>query len=526
MSSLPAVEHRTVTAAFRRALETSPHATAHVAEGSSWTFAETFDRCCRLGAGLRGVGADRDSPVALMLDNSIDYVHTWLGLALAGGVQCPVNTGYRGSFLSHILNDAGCQVIVVEAHYLDRLRPIVDDLQHLRTVVVRGEVTPVEGLEVVALAELGTSDPLEPVDVAPGDLMAYMYTSGTTGLSKGVEVSHAHAYTYASREDQPRPTSADRILVTLPLFHLAGQWYGVYQALIAGATCVVEPAFSVSRFWDLVRAHGITQTVMLGAMAELLQQAEPRSDDTENPLTLAVMAPLASNPEAFARRFGLTLEPVYGMSEIGAVLGAYGTDLVPGEAGVPRPGYELRLVDGAGDDVPDGVIGELWVHPMHPETVLTRYHGLPEKSAETVQDGWVHTGDAFRREDGHYFFADRMKDSLRRRGENVSSFEVERIINEHPGVLESAVVGVPADLGEDEIKAVVVPRDGTAIDPVELTSFLVERMPYFMVPRFVRFASELPKTPTLKIQKHVLRDAGTDDCWDREAAGIVLRRGN
>lgn len=528
MSSLPPVGHRTVTAAFRRALATAPDATAHVAEEASWTFAEAFDRSCRLGAGLQEANPDRSAPVAFMLDNSIDFVHAWLGLALGGGIQCPINTGYRGSFLSHILNDAGCRVVVIEAHYLDRLRPIVADVQHLQTVVVRGGVEDVEGLEgleVVDFADLLETEPLEPVDVAADELMAYMYTSGTTGLSKGVEVSHAHAYTYASREDQPRPTRDDRILVTLPLFHLAGQWYGVYQALIAQATCIVEPAFSVSRFWSSVRQHGITETVMLGAMAELLQQAEPRPDDADNSLTLAVMAPLASNPGLFAERFGLTLEPVYGMSEIGAVLGSYGTDLVAGEAGVTRPEYELRLVDAAGDDVADGVIGELWVRPLHPETVMTRYHGLPEKSAETMRDGWVHTGDAFRREDGHFFFADRMKDSLRRRGENVSSFEVERIINEHPGVFESAVVGVPADLGEDEIKAVVVPRDGVEIDPEELTAFLVERMPYFMVPRYLHVAPELPKTPTLKIQKHVLRDSGTDECWDREAAGIVLRRG-
>jgi carnitine-CoA ligase len=526
MSSLPALQHRTVTSAFTRAVGSVPDKTAHVFAGTRWTFAGAYERSCRLGAGLAAVSPDRSVPVAFMLDNSGDFVHAWLGLALTGGVQAPVNTGYRGSFLTHILNDAACGVIVIESGYLDRLRPIVDDLEYLHTVVVRGDAAEVPGLHVVDFATLLDHEPLTPVEVAPGDLMAYMYTSGTTGPSKGVEVSHAHAYTYASREDQPRPTRDDRILVTLPLFHLAGQWYGVYQALIAQATCVIEPSFSVSRFWATVREHCITETVMLGAMAELLQQSSPRGDDSDNPLTLAVMAPLASNPVAFSERFGLRLEPVYGMSEIGAVLGAYGTELVAGEAGVPRPEYEFRLTGPDGEDVEDGVIGELWVRPNHPEIVMARYHGLPDQSAETLSDGWVHTGDAFRREDGHFFFADRMKDALRRRGENVSSFEVERIINEHPDVRESAVVGVASALSEDEIKAVVVPRDGVDIEPEELTAFLVERMPYFMVPRYLQFVSELPKTPTLKIQKHLLRDSGTEDSWDREAAGIVLRRGN
>jgi crotonobetaine/carnitine-CoA ligase len=527
MSSLPPLHRRTVTAAFARALEEVPDKVAHSGAEGSWTFAEAYDRSRRLGGGLVALEPGVAAPVGLMLDNSIDFVHTWLGLALAGGVQVPINTGYRGSFLSHILDDADCEVIVVESGYVERLQAVVSELPKLKVVVVRGETDIVlPGVQMVPFGSLLESQPVTPVDVAPGDLIAYMYTSGTTGRSKGVEVTHAHAYTYASREDQSRPTPDDVTIVTLPLFHLAGQWYGVYQSLITRMTCHVKPAFSVSGFWPAVREHGVTFTVMLGAMAELLQQAPVRDDDADNPLEVATMAPLASNPETFSTRFGVRLEPVYGMSEIGGVMGGYGSELVPGEAGVARAEYELRLVDPEGHDVEDGTVGELWVRPAHPELVMARYHGLPEKTAETIVDGWVHTGDAFRRVDGHYFFADRMKDALRRRGENISSFEVERIINEHPGVFESAVVGVPSSLGEDEIKAVVVPREGVEIDPVELTGFLVERMPYFMVPRYLAFAPALPKTPTLKVQKHVVRDAGTEDCWDREAAGIVLRRGN
>lgn len=522
--ALPPLAERTIGAAFRRALEAGPDRVAQVGPDGTWTFAQAYERSCRVGAALSGLG---DGPVALLLDNSMDFVHTWMGLALFGGVQVPVNTAYRGSFLRHVLHDAGCRVAVVEAAYVDRLLAVLPELPQLAVVVVRGGGRPVlPGRTVLDLADLLAGPAGTPPPVAAGDLVAYMYTSGTTGPAKGVEVTQAHAYTYASREDQDRPRADDRLLVTLPLFHLAGQWYGTYQALVHGATCVLEPGFSVSRWWDTVRAHGITVATMLGAMAELLQQAPPRPDDADNPLELAVMAPLASDPAGFARRFGVTLEPVYGMSEIGAVLGAYGTALVPGEAGVPREEYDLRLVGPDGRDVEDGTVGELWVRPRHRETVLARYHGLPEQTAQTLRDGWVRTGDAFRRQDGHFTFADRMKDALRRRGENVSSSEVERVLNEHPGVAESAVVGVPSSLTEDEIKAVVVPREGVTIDPVELTTFLVERMPGFMVPRYLAFAAALPKTPTLKTQKHVLRDTGTQDCWDREAAGIVLRRGS
>ncbi|MFW0787902.1 hypothetical protein AAFP35_25685 [Gordonia sp. CPCC 206044] len=217
---------------------------------------------------------------------------------------------------------------------------------------------------------------------------------------------------------------------------------------------------------------------------------------------------------------------VYGMSEVGAVLNGAPETIVGGEAGFPRDGFSLRLVGADGRDVKTGEVGELWVRPDHPATVMRGYHNLPDKTAETLVDGWVHTGDAFRADEhGRYFFSDRMKDALRRRGENISSFEVERVINSHPGVFESAVVAVPSDLTEDEIKAVVVPREEVTVTPEELTRYLVDRLPYFMVPRYVQFADGLPKTPTQKVHKHLLRAAGVDDgVWDREAAGIVLRR--
>ncbi|MFG1920424.1 AMP-binding protein [Cryptosporangium sp. NPDC048952] len=511
---LPEVSERTLRAAYDRALAEIPDEVVQIGRDSRYTVAESHERSLRFAAGLTSLGLKRQNPVALLTDNSLDAVHAWTGASLGNFVEVPINSAYKGGFLTHVLNDSGAEVLVVEDGYVDRIERIADDLTALRTLVVRGEKPTGSRFEVREFDELLSHEPASPQKQSADDLMAYMYTSGTTGLSKGVLISHAHAYTYASREDQARPVQNDRILVTLPLFHLAGQWYGVYQALIHRAVCVLEPSFSVSRFWPTVREHGITVTVMLGAMAELLQQAERRPDDADNPLELAIMAPLASDIDSFRARFDVDLAAVYGMSEIGAVLNGPPETLVGGECGFPRDEYELKLVD-----------GELLVRPRDPLLVMRGYHNLPEKTAETLVDGWVHTGDAFRTDaDGRYYFSDRMKDSLRRRGENISSFEVERVINEHPDVYESAVVAVPSELTEDEIKAVVVPREGRTIDPAELTRFLVDRMPYFMVPRYVAFADELPKTPTQKVHKHQLRDAGLGDVWDREAAGIVLRR--
>ncbi|GAA3545558.1 ATP-dependent acyl-CoA ligase [Amycolatopsis ultiminotia] len=524
--ALPPVEQRTLRAAYDRALAEVPDELAQLDRAARYTTAESHDRSLRIAAGFGALGVARQEPVAALLDNSLDAAHVWSGLGLGGMVEVPVNTAYQGAFLAHVLNDSAAATLVVDESYVERIARIAGELTALRTLVVRGDTAAADGLglRVVAFDELTAADPAPAAPVGAGELMAYMYTSGTTGRSKGVLVTHAHAYTYGSREDQERPSRGDRLLVTLPMFHLTGLWYGVYQGIIHRCPVVLEPSFSVRRFWPVIREHGITVTVLLGAMAELLQQAAPSPDDAGNPLELAVMAPLASDVAGFRDRFGLDLAAVYGMSEIGVVLNGPPDTVLGGECGFARDGYTLRLVDESGTDVSTGEVGELWVRPDDPRLVMQGYHGLPEKTAESLVEGWVHTGDAFRQDgEGRYYFADRMKDALRRRGENVSSFEVERVLNEHPDVYESAVVAVPSELTEDDIKAVVVPRPGRTIDPRELTGFLIDRLPYFMVPRYLDFLPELPKTPTQKVHKHVLRESGTTG-WDREAAGIFVRR--
>lgn len=531
MGGLPEIERRTLWHAFDRALRDGPDRIAHVSAGREWTYAESHRRALAIAAGLAELGLDRQEPAALLMDNSIDLMHTWTGIGLGGRIEVPINTALKGTFLSHILNDSQSRLLVVEDAYVDAVARVAGDLTQLRTVVVRGDLAAAESLrsayDVLPFDELTTAEPTEVEPVDSGDLIGYMYTSGTTGPSKGVLTSHAHAYTYASSEDTGELGSDDVVLTLLPMFHLGGQWYTAYKALVHQARCVIEPSFSVSRFWPLVREHGITYTLLLGAMAEMLQQQPSQPDDRDNPLRTVPMAPLASNLRAFCERFDISARAVYGMSEIGAVLGGGYESLKPGEAGQPRDGVTLRVVDVDGTDCAPGEVGELWVKPDEPLTVMSGYHNLPDKTAESVVDGWVHTGDAFTIDaDGHFFFADRIKDALRRRGENISSFEVEKVINTHPQVYESAVVAVPSELSEDEIKAVIVPREGESIDPVELTEFLIDNMPYFMVPRYVELVAELPKTPTQKVHKHVLRDSGiTGEVWDREAAGIKLGRG-
>lgn len=529
MDGLPEVGQRTLDRAFRRALDAVPEKTAFIEpDGREWTYRAVHDAMLAVAGGLEGLGIEEQESIALLLDNSLDFLTVAFGLGVTRRVQVPINTAYKGEFLAYLLQDSGVRAVVAEGHYVGRLAAIEADVPKLTTVVVRGDDRGALGgtrFHVVSFDTIAVSEPAAEIPSAPDDLMALMYTSGTTGRSKGVEVTQAHAYTYASREDARRPNSDDTILVMLPMFHLAGQWYGAYQSVIARATAVIQPSFSASRFWGWIRDFNITELVMLGAVAEVLQQAEPRPDDAEHPLSFAVMAPMASDFEGFRARFGIELGAVYGMSEIGAVMFSDPPGVVGGEAGRARSGYTLHLVDESGRVVPDGVPGELALRPDSALQVMRGYHGLPEKTAEMIVDGWVYTGDIFVRDaDGHFFFVDRSKDALRRRGENISSFEVERVINRHPAVYESAVVAVPSDMSDDEIKAVVVVRTGHLMDFPELIDFLVSRLPYFMVPRYVEELPELPKTPTQKVRKHELRGSVGGHVWDRTASGTEVDR--
>ena len=528
MARLPRIEDRTFTAAYLRALADRPDAVAQIDAEREWTFAESFERSSSVAGGLRGIGVTRDSPVAVMLNNTLDAVHAWSAISLGGMIEVPINTTYKGEFLTHILNNSDAETIVVEDRYVDRLVAMSNTLHSLRTIVIRGEPhsTSVDSLRsrfnVVPFEELASAEAVDPARVDPSDLIAYMYTSGTTGPSKGVLTSHAQAYTYASREDQERPHHEDRMLVTTPLFHLAGQWYGVYQALIHQIPCVVAPSFTAKHFWRWVRDYEITYTTMLGTIAEQLYQQPETDVDLDNPLEFTIMAPLVSDVAEFRERFGVEIAAAYGSTEVGLVMNAAPETIVGGECGVARDEFDLKLVDPEGNEVERGEIGELLVRGQLPNLVMRGYHDMPGESAQVIRDGWIHTGDGFRQDsEGRFFFSDRMRDALRRRGLNISSYELERVINDFPGVHECAVVAVPSELAEDEIKAVVVMQPGMHASPAQLTWFLIDRLPRTMVPRYVEFVEALPKTPTHKIMKEVLRVRPLGPkVWDREAAGI------
>jgi crotonobetaine/carnitine-CoA ligase len=320
-------------------------------------------------------------------------------------------------------------------------------------------------------------------------------------------------------------TGDDRTLVNIPLFHASGTG-AVYRMLLNGGSIAMVEAFNTYTFWDTIRATGATTLTLLGAMAPFLMKQPPGDRDRDHTLRMVTMVPLGEESAAFTERFGVDIYTAFNMTETSCPIFSDRNPQKRGTCGRPRAGVEVRIVDENDCEVPAGDIGELVIRTDMPWAMNHGYHDNPEATARAWRNGWFHSGDAFRCDaEGNYYFIDRMKDAIRRRGENISSFEVESEICTHPDVREAAVVAAASEFNEDEVLAIVAPVEGRTIDPKALIDFLATRLPHFMIPRYLRVVPDLPKTPTHKVQKHILRGDGvTADTWDREKAGIVFKR--
>ena len=526
MPPMPPLAERHFGTVFARALAEFPDKTAIRDPQRSLSYAQLHREALALAGGIARLGAGHQQAVLMMLDNHADFVVLWCALSLTARVEVPINTAYRAALLAHIVENSGARVLVAEAAYLERLVEVEASLTQLQTVVVRGEsdvVLPARWKRV-GWEELSAGEPAEPAQLSPSDVMAILYTSGTTGPSKGSVNSHAHGYTYAHPSNFGGVGADGVTLVPLPLFHMGGQWAAVYNAFVAGATAVVLPKFSASSFWEQARDYGATYCFLLGSMTHFLLKQPPRPSDREHRLKNFLLVPIPAEAGEFQERFGVEkLAAAFGSTEAGVIASAPLGTGVAGKAGWLREGIEALVVDARGLEVAPGEVGELWARAREPWTMMSGYHAMPEATVAAWQNLWFHTGDAVRiAEDGQFVFVDRVKDAIRRRGENVSSFEVEREINAHPEVAESAVVAVPSEFVEDEIKACIVARDGCALTPQELHAFLAPRLPRFAVPRYIEILPSLPKTPTEKVRKTELRAAGvTAATWDCERQGTT-----
>ncbi|MFH5821892.1 AMP-binding protein [Georgenia sp. AZ-5] len=500
-------------------------------ESATWSYAEALAAAERVGRSLLAAGGAKGDRVVIMGANSSRFLRTWLGAAVAGLVEVPINTAYEHDFLAHQIRTVRASLAVIDdvhaAKFAD-IRLDADDIQHFYVIDTGQADQAVELLR----AHGWLADPWDVLErecdavlpeVSPRDLAAVFFTSGTTGPSKGVAMPHAQMYFFADEcVSLTRLTAEDAWMTVTPLFHGNAQFMATYPAMVAGARAVVRSRFSASRWIDQIRESRVTVTNYIGVMMDFLSKQPERPDDADNALRAVFAAPTAASlVDAFKKRYGIeAFVEVFGLTETSApIISPYGEGRPAGAAGLAADEwFDVRLVDPETDEeVEVGQIGELVVRPRVPWIVSLGYFNMPEKTAEAWRNLWFHTGDALRRdEEGWFYFVDRFKDALRRRGENISSYEVETALLSHPRVLEAAVIAVPAEAeaGEDEVMAYLITSEPTT--PESVWDWCERRIPAFAMPRFLRFVESLPKTPSQRVQKAELRKLGvTADTHDR-----------
>ncbi len=529
----------------RRATEHPDRAFLKFGKGDWISYGQVNADSNRVANALVARGVQPGESVSVMLANCAEFLPVWFGILKAGAVMSSINTAYKGDFLAHTINLVDSKKLIIADTWLDRLDVIAPRLGTLEHVIVMATDAPTEPAPKLpnepmsALMEASDAEP-EGIEYKWTDDARIMFTSGTTGLSKGVIKQHAADYFSGrglleglrtlqgkSLEDMKDET----FFSCLPLFHSNAQVLTGYPALIAGARVAYVERFSSSQFWQQVVDAEATIFNSIGAVSYFIYNTPKTELDKTNKVHTVFAAPAPKDIYTdFEERFGVKFIEGYGLTETGMATYMDPTRPgIPGSMGKANPGYEVTIVEpGTDRPLPPNTPGEIVVDMKIPNIVMRAYYGMPEKTAEDFRNLKLHTGDLGRMdEDGYFWFMDRVKDYIRRRGENVSSMEVERQVGNHPNIKEAAAIGVKADEGassEDEIMIVCIP-EGDAPDPVELTHWLAKEMPYFMVPRYIRFVSELPKTPTERVQKNKLRDEGiTPDTFDRDAAGIKISR--
>jgi crotonobetaine/carnitine-CoA ligase len=523
-----------------QALPGDPHETVFVFEGRDVELSrrELVDRIARMARGLADLGVRNGDRVAALLDNGPAIVEAWFAAEAIGAVWVPVNTGLRGAFLAHVLNDSGAAVLLSETDLLAQVEAVAGDLSELRHVVEAVEgadatLTRIGSSPVIPLTQLRSSSPVDRfVAASAADLACLIYTSGTTGPSKGCMLPHGYITNlsrngiFGRHPDEPKYTS-------LPLFHLNAMT-SVVSTLILGGRLTIGQRFSVSGFWPSIEASGARFVSILGPMATLLANA-PDNDAMmrcKGQLRKVLSAPFtAADRKVFRERFGVTeVDEIggYGLTEAAPITWTLPGQppQPPGASGRRIPLMDVQVVDDDDNVLPPGAVGEVVCRPNYPNVMFQGYWGRPQATVEALRNLWFHTGDIGRfDEDGFFYFVDRKKDYLRRRGENISSMEVEAVFHEHPQVAEAAVYGVPSDVGEDDVQLSVVLRPQATVTEQELCEWSVDRLPHFAVPRYIELCETLPKSVVGRVRKVELRSRRAGYArWDREQSTIDVKR--
>lgn len=479
----------------------------------------------RLARGLGELGIGKGDKVAVLLANCPEYILAWFALGVRGAVLVPVNTALKGQGLEYVLRQSDAVAILTSADHLPNLAPVLGELPAIRRRLWHGDGKARPGEDWIPLSDL-LAGPGEhpPTSVAGPDVAVILYTSGTTGFPKGVMLSH-HAYVHAGRTylGVIEARKDDILHNCLPMFHINIQRNTIMGSLHGPLPMVLGERFSASRFWGEVRGQRATVVNTVGAMMSILYARPVVPEEREHAVRLMYVGAMPGGLwKPFEERFGVRIIDGYGLTESGGAMVTVNPTGAPrpGSIGLPLPCFEVAIVDGDGRRLPPRTPGEIVFRPCLPNLMMEGYYKMPEATARAFREGWFRTGDrGYSDGDGYYYFVDRIKDSIRRRGENVSSLEIESILQQHPAIAECAAVGVPSDLGEEEVKVAVVVKPGLTLTPEELVAWSGARLAAFMVPRYVEFLETLPRTETGRIQKFKLRSLGVANAWDRERAG-------
>lgn len=512
-------------------------------EGASLTNRRFQEEVDEIAYTLVSLGVGRDDRVVTVLDPCLASHTLWIATCWIGAMEVPVNPEFRGNSLIYGISDCKARLLITSNDHLARIGAIRDQLPFVQhALTIDEEVPEGYGSWVRTLASARRSaEPSElraPTIEAP---YAVIYTSGTTGPSKGVVVpwgslQSAPQHMYAGFD--PAKVGPEGVVYysPWPTFHASGRC-GLAVVALWGGRMVIRKRLSIGNYWDDIRKFGCTHTQTMG-LADFLMAQPEKDNDADNPLGWVVMNPVIGRYREFEARFGVKVSTGWGMTEIGLPLN--GADLPNAQTcGKLSSLYDVRIVDDQEADVPEGEVGQLLIRPKHRWLLLSQYLDKPEATKKSWSGDWFKTGDALKRDtDGNYYFVDRVADYLRVRGNNISSVELEAEVRAHPSVLDCAAIGVSggqlepegrrgnvtlAATTEDEIKVVVILNDGAELTGDELTAFLAPRLPRFMVPRYIQFAAEVPRTPTGKIQKKLLRETPPPSpIWDRFEAGIEL----
>jgi crotonobetaine/carnitine-CoA ligase len=514
----------TINETFREAVERHPNRVFLDFSGQEFTYSELDHEVQRLASGLHALGIGPGDRVVVILDTGPDAVISWLAVNRLGAITVPINTAYKGEFLRHQIGDAGAKVGIVEAEYSSNLSAIRSELPALEHVLYRGFLAaPGSDISHIDQHRLDGGD-VPFVDVAPADVAMLLYTSGTTGASKGCKVSHNYISELSSRVAGFSFTTPEDVSWTpLPLFHIYAIAVTLSTMQIGGKASLMRK-FSVSKFWPEIQRSKANVLYLLGSMTVMIASAPETAEEKAcfGQIRALLTAPCPPSMQRKLReRFGVVQSGSvgYGQTEAGAMItSAIGEELPEGSAGTRNETFDVRIFDENDEELPPNHVGEIVVRPLKPNVMFSGYWNRDESSSLVAMNYWHHTGDLGKfDENGNFYFVDRKKDYLRRRGENISSFEVEQSLLKHPAVGEVAVHAVPSDVSEDDIKATIVLRENARLSAPDLHGWAADRIPRFALPRYIEFRQELPKNAVGRVLKYQLRDEGvTASTWDRE----------